>query len=39
MKTDYPYTIEADEDGILFVQFIDLDDTFTQGETLEEAQI
>ena len=38
MKTEYPYTVEADEDGILFVQFIDLDDTFTQGETLEEAQ-
>ncbi len=37
MRTDYPYTVEADEDGFLFVQFIDLEDTFTQGETLEEA--
>ena len=37
MKTEYPYTAELDEDGFLFVQFIDLEDTFTQGETLEEA--
>ncbi len=37
MRTDFPYTVEADEDGFLFVQFIDLEDTFTQGETLEEA--
>jgi antitoxin HicB len=35
--SNYPYTVEADEDGFLFVQFIDLEDTFTQGETLEEA--
>ncbi len=37
MRTDYPYTVETDTDGFLFVQFIDLEDTFTQGETLEEA--
>lgn len=37
MSTNYPYTIEADEDGFLFVQFIDLEEAFTQGETIEEA--
>jgi len=37
MRTDYPYTVETDADGFLFVQFTDLGDTFTQGETLEEA--
>lgn len=37
MKTDYPYTIETDEDGFLIVQFIDLEDTFTQGKNLEDA--
>ena len=37
MRTDYPYTVETDNDGFLFVQFTDLEDTFTQGETLEEA--
>jgi antitoxin HicB len=33
----YPYTIEKDEEGFFFVQFIDLEEAFTQGETLEEA--
>jgi antitoxin HicB len=37
MKTIYPYTIEKDEEGIYFVQFIDIEEAFTQGETLEEA--
>jgi antitoxin HicB len=37
MRTDYPYKVEADEDGFLFVQFVDLEEAFTQGETLEEA--
>jgi antitoxin HicB len=37
MRTDYPYTVETDADGFLFVQFTDLEDTFTQGETVEEA--
>jgi antitoxin HicB len=37
MRTDYPYTVEKDQDGFLFVQFTDLDEVFTQGETLEEA--
>jgi predicted RNase H-like HicB family nuclease len=31
MKTEYPYTVEKDEDGLLFVQFIDLEAAFTQG--------
>lgn len=38
MKSEYPYTVEKDEDGFLFVQFIDLEEVFTQGETLEEAR-
>ncbi|MDD2802234.1 MAG: type II toxin-antitoxin system HicB family antitoxin [Methylobacter sp.] len=37
MKTEFPYTAEKDEDGMFFVQFIDLEEAFTQGETLEEA--
>jgi antitoxin HicB len=37
MRTDYPYTVEIDAEGFFFVQFTDLEDTFTQGETLEEA--
>jgi antitoxin HicB len=37
MKTEYPYTVEKDGDGLLFVQFIDLEEAFTQGETMEEA--
>jgi antitoxin HicB len=37
MKSEYPYTVEKDEDGFLFVQFTDLEEAFTQGETLEEA--
>ncbi len=38
MNTEYPYTVEKDEDGFLFVQFIDLEEAFTQGETFEEAR-
>ena len=37
MQTHYPYTIEKDADGFLSVQFLDLEEAFTQGETLEEA--
>jgi antitoxin HicB len=33
----YPATIEHQADGRFFVQFADLPDTFTEGETLEEA--
>lgn len=37
MRTEYPYTVEKDQDGCFFVQFIDLEDVYTQGENLEEA--
>jgi antitoxin HicB len=33
----YPATIEQQEDGRFFVQFVDLLDTFTEGQTQEEA--
>jgi antitoxin HicB len=33
----YPATIEHQSDGRFFVQFHDFPDTFTEGETLEEA--
>lgn len=37
MDIRYPATIEAHSDGSFFVQFIDLPDTFTEGQTQEEA--
>ena len=37
MDIRYPATIEAHADGSFFVQFIDLPDTFTEGQTQEEA--
>jgi antitoxin HicB len=37
MNMLYPYTVEPDEDGYLVVQFIDMQDVFTQGENLEDA--
>ena len=33
----YPATVEAQNDGRFLVQFVDLPDTFTEGETEEEA--
>lgn len=33
----YPATVEAQRDGRFLVQFVDLPDTFTEGETKEEA--
>jgi antitoxin HicB len=33
----YPAIVEAQEDGGFLVQFVDLPDTFTEGETKEEA--
>lgn len=33
----YPYTVEKQEDGSYFVQFVDLPDVFTEGWTPEEA--
>ena len=38
MEIRYPATIEPQEGGGYFVQFLDLQDTFTEGATLEEAQ-
>lgn len=37
MRLLYPYTVEAQENGGYFVQFVDLEEAFTEGATLEEA--
>ncbi|MDR2924998.1 MAG: type II toxin-antitoxin system HicB family antitoxin [Azoarcus sp.] len=37
MDIRYPATLEAQPGGGFFVQFIDLPDTFTEGQTKEEA--
>jgi antitoxin HicB len=37
MEIRYPATIEAQSDGRFLVRFVDLPDTFTEGETKEEA--
>lgn len=37
MEIRYPATIEEQDDGRFFVRFLDLPDTFTEGETKEEA--
>ncbi len=37
MEIRYPAKIEQQEDGKYFVQFVDFDDIFTEGETREEA--
>ena len=37
MEIRYPATVVAQEEGGFFVQFIDLSDTFTEGQTHEEA--
>lgn len=37
MNLAYPYTVEAQESGGFVVQFVDFDEAFTEGETLEEA--
>jgi antitoxin HicB len=36
MNVAYPYTATFEEDGFYFVQFRDLEEAFTQGETIEE---
>jgi len=33
MDIRYPATVETQEDGTVFVQFVDLPDTFTEGQT------
>ena len=37
MKFQYPVKIILDENGRYFVQFLDIDEAITEGETLEEA--
>ncbi len=37
MKIEYPCTITPDEPAGYFVQFLDIEEAFTTGETLEEA--
>ena len=37
MDIRYPATVESQKDGSFFVQFVDLPDTFTEGQTKEEA--
>ena len=37
MDIRYPATIERQQDGSYLVQFVDLDNTFTEGKTKEEA--
>lgn len=37
MNVAYPYTATLEDDQTYFVQFRDLEEAFTQGETLEEA--
>jgi antitoxin HicB len=37
MNLTYPYTLEPQPDGGFFVQFVDLEEAFTEGETVEAA--
>lgn len=37
MEIRYPATVEPHSDGSFLVQFVDLPDTFTEGQTKEEA--
>ncbi|MBC5768461.1 type II toxin-antitoxin system HicB family antitoxin [Ramlibacter albus] len=37
MEIRYPATVEQQEDDSFLVQFVDLPDTFTEGQTREEA--
>src|SRR3989339_505869 len=37
MKFSYPYTAAPQEGGGYFVQFLDFEEAFTEGATLEEA--
>lgn len=38
MKIEYPATITQGEDGRYVAQFVDIEDAFTEGESLEEVQ-
>ncbi len=37
MNAAYPYTFEPQENGHYLIQFIDFDEAFTEGATMEEA--
>ena len=37
MEIRYPATVESQSDGTFLVRFVDLPDTFTEGQTKEEA--
>ena len=37
MDIRYPATVEKQKDGSFLVQFVDLPDTFTEGQSKEEA--
>jgi len=37
MNIAYPYTVEPQPEGGYLVQFVDLEEAFTEGETLEQA--
>lgn len=37
MNLAYPYALEPQPDGGFFVQFMDLEEAFTEGDTIEEA--
>ncbi len=39
MKLEYPFIIDRDPDGWLVVQFIDFEEAFTQGKTVEECYL
>lgn len=37
MNLAYPYVLEPQPDGSFFVQFMDIEEAFTEGDTVEEA--
>jgi len=37
LEARYPAVLEPQENGALLVRFVDLDDTFTEGDMLDEA--
>jgi antitoxin HicB len=37
MNISYPATVQRQDDGRYFVQFVDMPDTFTEGQTEKEA--
>jgi antitoxin HicB len=39
MKLEYPYTLEPQESGGFVVQFLDIEEAFTEGTTPEECAV